>query len=72
MIQRDRELLVRMSRVNRTLGLVASEAMARQDGGELPAQPLREIGEALRVLVDELLARADEIERQRAVEVAAS
>jgi hypothetical protein len=61
-IERDRELLVRMSRVNRCLGLVAAEAMAQQRDGELPPQPLREIGLALRALADDLISRADEIE----------
>lgn len=70
MIARDRDLLVRMARVNRSLGIVAAEAMARQDGGELPAQPLREIGQALRALADELLARADEIDQHPVIEEA--
>lgn len=69
MIIRDRELLVRMSKVNRSLGIVAAEAMARQHDGELPPQPLREIGQALRSLADDLIARAEEIESRPAVEV---
>ncbi|EHR59927.1 hypothetical protein [Saccharomonospora cyanea] len=70
MILRDRELLVRMSKVNRCLGIVVAEAMARQHDGGLPPQPLREIGQALRSLADDLITRAEEIESRLAIEVA--
>ncbi|WP_007024061.1 hypothetical protein [Saccharomonospora iraqiensis] len=61
MIDRDRELLARMATVNRTLGGVAVELMARQDGGELPAEELHEVGIALRNLADDLVGRAADL-----------
>ncbi|WP_341869001.1 hypothetical protein [Saccharomonospora piscinae] len=62
MIARDRELLARLARVNRDLGQVALRLMAAQDGGELPAGGLREVGEALSVLGGDMLARANELD----------
>lgn len=61
MIARDRDLLARLAAVNTTLGRVTTELLARQDGGELPAGPLREVGTALRRVADDMLIRADEI-----------
>jgi hypothetical protein len=37
-IERDRELLARVARVNTSLGEVVVELVAGQDGGELPAE----------------------------------
>ena len=64
MIESDRRLLARLRRVNGGLGEVALALMAAQDGGELPAQGLREVGEALCVLGHDMLARADELDPQ--------
>lgn len=61
MIARDRELLVRLGQVNARLGEVVLALMAAQDGGELPADGLREVGAALCVLADDMLARAAEL-----------
>ena len=47
MIERDRELLARAARVNRHLGEVVVELMTGQDGGELPAAGVRELGQNL-------------------------
>ncbi len=62
MIARDRELLARLGQVNASLGEVVLALMAAQDGGELPAGGLREVGTALRVLADDMLARAAELD----------
>lgn len=69
MIEQDRILLTRAGQVNRSLGGIVVEAMSRQHDGELPAQPLREIGEVLRKLGEDMIARADEIDPLPAIEV---
>lgn len=56
MIARDRELLARVARVNSELGRVVVELFHRQDGGELPAEGVRELGRRLADLGAELLA----------------
>ncbi|MQA10224.1 MAG: hypothetical protein GEU98_17055 [Pseudonocardiaceae bacterium] len=60
--RQDRELLTRLSQVNQQVGAAALELLHRQDGGELPAEGLRALGEHLRQLTDDLLARADELD----------
>ncbi|MGW9480167.1 hypothetical protein ACWGRK_18540 [Saccharomonospora azurea] len=70
MIARDRELLARLGQVNASIGEVALALMAAQDGGELPADGLREVGQALRTLADDMVARADEIQSRPAIEEA--
>lgn len=67
MIARDRELLARLTRVNRHLGEVVVELMARQDDGELPADGLRELADRLSGLAGELHARAAELDDSRMV-----
>lgn len=67
MIESDRRLLARLRRVNGGLGEVALALMAGQNGGELPARGLREVGEALCALGTDMLARADEINPQPAL-----
>ncbi|PXY25137.1 hypothetical protein BAY59_24230 [Prauserella coralliicola] len=62
MIARDRELLARLAQVNLHLGEVVSELMTGQDGGELPAQGLRELGDRFGGLAAELYARAAELD----------
>ncbi|OQO90035.1 hypothetical protein B1813_19620 [Saccharomonospora piscinae] len=62
MIARDRELLARLAAVNRDLGRVALRLMEAQDGGELPADGLREVGDALRALGGDMIARATELD----------
>src|SRR5690606_41485319 len=59
MIARDRELLARLGQVNASLGEVVLARMAAQDGGELPADGLREVGQALRTLAEAMIARTD-------------
>ncbi len=67
MIARDRELLARLATVNRSLGGVVVELMGQQDGGELPAGPLRDTARALGTLAREMEDRADELDG-RAIE----
>ncbi|WP_197321054.1 hypothetical protein [Saccharomonospora sp. NB11] len=62
MIARDRELLARLGQVNASIGEVVLALMAAQDGGELPARGLREVGQALRMLADDMITRADELD----------
>jgi hypothetical protein len=57
-IERDRELLARLARVNQHLGEVAVKLMAGQDCGELPADGVRDLGQRLTQLGADLLARA--------------
>ncbi|KID30961.1 hypothetical protein [Prauserella rugosa] len=62
MIRRDRELLADLSAVNTRLGEAVVELLAHQDGGELPPEGLRVIGEHLQRLAGRLLRRAAELE----------
>jgi hypothetical protein len=62
MIARDRELLARVAQVNRHLGTVVVELMTGQDGGELPADGVRDLGQHLTQLGVDLLARAAELD----------
>lgn len=68
MIERDRALLARAATVNRSFGAVVVELMQRQDDGQLPAGPLREVGELLAGLGREFIDRAAEIEQAPAVD----
>jgi hypothetical protein len=61
-ILRDRELLARVAQVNRHLGTVVIELMTDQDGGELPADGVRDLGRHLAQLGVDLLARAAELD----------
>jgi hypothetical protein len=61
-IERDRELLARVARVNGRVGKVVLELLQYQDGGELPAAGVRELGQALTELGADLLARAAELD----------
>lgn len=59
MSETDHALLVRAAQVSRAFGIVVAEARARQAHGRpLPAAPLREIGQVLRALGDDMIARA--------------
>lgn len=62
MIKRDRELLARVAAMNTKLGLVVVTLVDQQDGGELPADGLRELGRYLGSLSVDLVNRADEID----------
>ncbi|WP_019811774.1 hypothetical protein [Saccharomonospora halophila] len=62
MIARDRELLCRAAEVMRSFGPVVVELMQHQDGGELPAAPIREVGNAFVTLAHDFLDRADELD----------
>jgi hypothetical protein len=62
MIAQDRELLVRVAQVNRHLGEMVVELMSGQDGGELPANGVRDLGQYLTQLGVDLLARAAELD----------
>jgi hypothetical protein len=62
-IERDRELLARVARVSGRVGKVVLELFQYQDGGELPATGVRELGQALTELGADLLTRAAELER---------
>lgn len=57
------ELLARVARVNSELGRMVVELLHRHDGGELPAEGVRELGRRLADLGAELLAQADVLER---------
>jgi hypothetical protein len=61
-ISRDRELLARAARVNARLGEITLALFEHQDGGELPADGIRELGRHLAQLGVELLARAAELD----------
>ncbi|GAA1228287.1 hypothetical protein GCM10009676_08280 [Prauserella halophila] len=62
MIRRDRELLVHLSAVNTRLGEAVVELCTHQDGGQLPADGLRALGEHLQHVATRLLTRASELE----------
>lgn len=62
MIAKDRELLARLAQVNRNVGAGVVELLHRQDGGELPADGLRALGDILATLGADLRARAEELE----------
>jgi hypothetical protein len=62
MIERDRELLARAARVNTRLGVAVVELFEHQDGGELPASGVRELGKRLTQLGADFLARAEELD----------
>ncbi|MFF5992948.1 MULTISPECIES: hypothetical protein [Prauserella] len=62
MIARDRELLARLAQVNVHLGDVVVELMIHQDGGELPAEGLRQLAEVLGGITADLYARAAELD----------
>lgn len=70
-IARDRELLTRLAQVNASVGEVALELMAAQDGGELPAGGLLRVGEALCALGEDMIARAHELNAADTVVVGA-
>jgi hypothetical protein len=61
-LERDRELLARVARVNGRVGKVVLELIQHQDGGELPAAGVNELGQALTQLGADLLTRAAELE----------
>jgi hypothetical protein len=48
--------------MNVHLGEVVVEMMTRQDGGELPADGVRELGQRLGTMSADLLARAAELD----------
>jgi hypothetical protein len=62
MIERDRALLARLAQVNRQLGAFVLDLIEHQDGGELPAAGLRDLGNGLVALGADVLARADELD----------
>jgi hypothetical protein len=63
MIEKDRALLARLARVNQQMGeFVVDNLFEGQDGGELPAAGLRDLGNGLVALGTDVLARADELE----------
>lgn len=62
MIDRDRELLCLVSRVNKGMGTAALRLMDEIEDGHLPSSRLRELGELLGDLSQALATRADEIE----------
>jgi hypothetical protein len=59
-IERDRELLAKVARVNGRIGEVVLELFRFQDGGELPSAGVRELGQALSEVGADLLTRAAE------------
>ncbi|HEX3779397.1 MAG TPA: hypothetical protein VHX38_06995 [Pseudonocardiaceae bacterium] len=62
MIERDRALLKRLATVNLGLGEVVLRMLAREQDGELDPEDLRAVGEPLRQLGIDMLARAGEID----------
>ncbi len=68
MIEHDRVLLARAGQVNRQFGEIVVELMIRQDGGQLPAGPLRDVGELLAGLGREFIDRAAEIDAHPVIE----
>lgn len=61
MIEADRELLARAATINRHLGAVVSDMITRQLDGELPADRLRHLGQALARLGHDMMTRSAEI-----------
>lgn len=66
MIRRDRELLADLSAVNTWLGEAVVDLLARQDGGELPPDGLRVLGEHLHRLGMRLQHRAAQLDSRLA------
>lgn len=62
MIARDRDLLARLMMVNTQLGKFTVGMLDRCDGGELPADGCRDLGEHLLALGRDLIDRADELD----------
>jgi hypothetical protein len=61
-IERDRKLLARLARFNKHLGSATLELFEYQDGGELPAAGVRNLGQHLVELGADFLARAAELD----------
>jgi hypothetical protein len=59
-IERDRELLAKVARVNGRIGEVVLELFRFQDGGDLPSAGVRELGQTLSEVGADLLTRAAE------------
>jgi hypothetical protein len=59
-IERDRELLAKVARVNGRIGEVVLELFRFQDGGEPPSAGVRELGQTLSEVGADLLTRAAE------------
>jgi hypothetical protein len=55
----DRALLARLRRVNTAVADVVVELLDQLDGGELPSESLRVLGERLGALGEDLIAHAD-------------
>jgi len=64
---KDRQLLARMTSVNTAKGEVVVAMLAHQDGGELNSADLREVGERLRRLGQDMRDR-DELERHPVID----
>ncbi|MGH3451513.1 MAG: hypothetical protein ACRDQW_12485 [Haloechinothrix sp.] len=62
MIERDRELLAFLARVNAGMGRATIQLMDNLHDGYLPACQLRELSEVLRCLAADMTERADELE----------
>jgi len=62
-IEEDRVLLARLSKINQSLGQVVLELCDYQDGGELPSAGLRTLGEQLMDLGMDMISRAEELDR---------
>ncbi|MGH3519821.1 MAG: hypothetical protein ACRDQ7_21010 [Haloechinothrix sp.] len=62
MIERDRELLAFLARVNGGMGQATIRLMDNLHDGYLPPGQLRELGDVLRCLAADLTARADELD----------
>lgn len=62
MIEADRELLARAATINQQLGTVVSDMMTRQFDGQLPADKLRRLGQALTQLGNDMITRAADID----------
>lgn len=58
---RDRELLRRAAEADRGLGYFVLELLHHGDGGELPAEGMRALGQRYREIGDEMLHRAEEL-----------
>jgi len=61
-IQRDVELLARMSQVNQALGEIVLRMLPRVQGGALDPVDLRAVGYGLVVLGQQMQRRADELD----------
>lgn len=68
MIDADRRLLSRLRRINASVGEIVLALMDTDNNVGLHADGLRDVGQALRTLGADMIARADEIDATPTIE----